>query len=65
MIPAVTAPTAKQQEEPAADTASVSARRCWRTSCESKSSFGMPWMAAAKSAPSSMKLASRGSAPSR
>ena len=49
----------------AAPHASLSARRCWRTSCESRSSFGMPWMAAAKSAPASMKRASRASAPSR
>ena len=38
---------------------------CWRTSWESRSSLGRPWMAAAKSAPASMKRASRALAPSR
>ena len=56
---------ASTSSEPAADQASLSARRCWRTSSESKSSFGMPRIAAAKSAASSLNLASRGAAPAR
>ena len=40
MMPAVTAPTASTSSRQAAPTARLSARRCWRTSCESKILLG-------------------------
>ena len=42
MMPAVTAPTASRRSRAAAETASESARRCWRTSWERRSSLGVP-----------------------
>ena len=42
MMPAVTAPIASSRRSAAAETASESARRCWRTSCDRRSSLGMP-----------------------
>src|SRR5579863_6866042 len=60
-----TAAAARISNVAEADQASVRARRCWRNSCDSRSSFGMPRMVEAKSAAASVNFGSRADVESR